>query len=161
MWLPSMTCVIAMYVYTEKKKIKLSVYCWEKGIKNAYLISIFSLCIFQLFLLYFIFWEKKNLLACLLHNSGQHKFGRFIVNYNMTVVSFCFGRPNKFTNQQASMSEKQRYKKNQKKMKNDKLYDWCMWLNVLGGEYNSQTELSAAITILFINNNLKHPICVN
>lgn len=60
MWLPSMTCVIAVYVYTEKKKIKLSVYCWEKGIKNAYLISIFSLCIFQLFLLYFIFWEKKK-----------------------------------------------------------------------------------------------------
>lgn len=64
--------------------------------------------------------ERENSLARLLHNSGQHKFGRFIVNYNMTVVSVCFGWPNKFTSQQASMSEERREREKKKNEENEK-----------------------------------------
>lgn len=42
----------------------------------------------------FVISILKNLLACLLNHRGQHKFGWFIVNYDMTVVSF--GWPNIF-----------------------------------------------------------------
>lgn len=42
-------------------------------------------------------WKKnviKNLLACFFHHGGQHKFGWFIVNYNVAVISISLGWPN-------------------------------------------------------------------